>query len=141
MQGLEAGYEGSSKIHPGSVQVAERGAEWPGTGVRVAQAGLWAFGHCVGGSHGRLDWPDGLIHALAAEQRLDSCEEWGPRSQSGGHPSSTGRAAPAGAQISRDGSETEAGHSRGKLQGSGGQLWAMRGESQRTPRFMGLITS
>lgn len=110
----------------------DRGARGPGRAL--------AFGHCVGGSHGRPGLARyGLIHALAAEQRLDSCEGSGdPGASQEGTQAAQGGQRRLEHKSAETGQRREAGHSRGKPRGpAGGQLWAMRGESQRTPRFYG----
>lgn len=54
------------------------GGEWPGTGVRAGQGGLWLSVAVQRGATDGLDLARfDLIHALAAERRLDSHGGWG----------------------------------------------------------------
>lgn len=78
------------KTPTGEAQAAEPWGRMPGTGVRAGQGGLWLSVTVQRGATDGLDLARfNLIHALAAERRLDSHGggggSGGGRNQSGGH--------------------------------------------------------
>lgn len=125
----------------GAAQVASRATMARDREVLAGPGRALAFGLLCWGSHGRPGLARyGLIHALAAEQRLDSCEEWGQEPvQEGTQAAQEGS---AGWSTNRRQGQEAGGGQRGSPGACGRSAV---GDERRVPRglpdFMGLIRS